>query len=64
MLTLAGDGSAGSSDGVGLSSKFSSPRGLSFDYNGNLLIADTGNNRTQNQYCFIATVLKKRLTWL
>ena len=49
MLTLAGDGTVGFGDGVGLSSKFSAPRGLACDISGNLLVVDTANQRTQNQ---------------
>ena len=48
VLTLAGDGIVGTDDGIGLSSRFSAPRGLSFDLSGNLIVVDTGNHRTQN----------------
>lgn len=37
-------GTSGSADGPALSARFSFPRGLAFDPNGNLFVADTGNH--------------------
>jgi sugar lactone lactonase YvrE len=45
VTTLAGvAGEAGSLDGYGTEALFSSPEGLALDSNGNLYVADTGNN--------------------
>jgi sugar lactone lactonase YvrE len=45
FTTIAGNpGLAGSSDGVGTNATFNSPQALAVDTNGNLFIADTGNN--------------------
>ena len=44
VTTLAGlAGSKGSSDGIGLSARFSSPTGIAVDSAGNIYVADTGN---------------------
>lgn len=44
VSTLAGSaGQKGSADGTGGAARFNSPRGLSFDGQGNLLVADTSN---------------------
>jgi len=44
VTTLAGlAGSKGSSDGIGLSARFSSPTGIAVDNAGNIYVADTGN---------------------
>lgn len=47
IRTVAGDGVAGfgGDGGSALSARLSTPSGLTFDAEGNLLIADTGNNR-------------------
>ena len=44
LTTFAG-GSEGFADGVGTAASFNSPSGLAIDSNGNLIVADTGNNR-------------------
>ncbi len=42
--TIAGDGNIGYTDGNGATAEFYSPRGLAFDSQGNLYVADYGNN--------------------
>ncbi len=44
ITTLAG-GSEGFADGAGAQASFNTPSGLAIDGNGNLYVADTGNNR-------------------
>ena len=44
VTTLAGSGAAGSTNGTGVSAKFSSPRGVAVDANGNVYVADASNN--------------------
>ena len=44
VTTLAG-GAEGYADGAGASASFSTPSGLAIDADGNLYVADTGNNR-------------------
>ncbi|MFT3868279.1 MAG: immunoglobulin domain-containing protein [Nibricoccus sp.] len=44
VTTLAGSGMIGSTDATGTAASFNSPRGLATDTNGNLYVADTGNN--------------------
>jgi len=43
VSTFAGNGSAGSADGVGNSASFNGPMGLAIDSGGNLYVADTQN---------------------
>lgn len=46
ITTVAGLGTSGSADGVtATQAQFNAPTGLALDKNGNLLIADSGNNR-------------------
>lgn len=45
VTTLAGNGSAGATDGTGAGASFNGPQGLAFDALGNLYVADSGNNR-------------------
>ena len=42
---FAGSGSAGYADGTGAAASFNVPRGIAFDAQGNLYVADSGNNR-------------------
>ena len=44
VTTLAGDGSAGSSNGFGTNAGFNYPLGVSVDTSGNIYVADTSNN--------------------
>ncbi len=44
VTTLAGDGTQGLMDAVGLKAKFFSPAGLTLDNSGNILVADYGNS--------------------
>lgn len=43
VTTVAGDGSAGSANGIGAAATFNYPIGLAFDSSGNLFITDFGN---------------------
>lgn len=45
VTILAGDGTAGSSNGTGSAARFNSPQGLAVDATGNIYVADRGNNR-------------------
>lgn len=44
VSTFAGSGQPGSSDGTGKTASFNSPFGIAIDANGNLYVADSGNN--------------------
>lgn len=44
VSTLAGNGAAGSQDGQGTSAEFNAPQGIAVDSQGNVYVADTGNN--------------------
>jgi streptogramin lyase len=44
VSTVAGNGSAGSTNGAGASASFNSPFGIAVDASGNIYVADAGNN--------------------
>ncbi|PWK79668.1 sugar lactone lactonase YvrE [Mucilaginibacter oryzae] len=44
VTTFAGSGKAGNADGSGNAASFSHPSGITIDANGNLYVADAGNN--------------------
>jgi sugar lactone lactonase YvrE len=43
LLLVAGTDGAAYADGTGATARFNNPQGIAFDGNGNLLVADTGN---------------------
>ncbi len=45
VSTLAGSGSAGSTDGTGAAASFNRPTGVAVDASGNVYVADTGNHK-------------------
>jgi sugar lactone lactonase YvrE len=45
LLPIAGSGVAGSIDGQSFNATFSNPRSVAVDINGDVLVADTGNNK-------------------
>jgi mucin-19 len=45
VTTLAGQATAGFSDATGTNALFNEPRGIAIDVNGNIYVADRGNNR-------------------
>jgi hypothetical protein len=45
VSTLAGQATAGSSDGTGASASFNAPFGVAVDFSGNVFVADQGGNR-------------------
>jgi len=47
VITLAGSGSAGLTDGAGAAAQFKNPRGAAVDDEGNIIIADRFNHRVR-----------------
>ena len=47
VAALAGSGTAGFAEGTGTAASFSAPRGVALDAQGNLCVADAGNNRVR-----------------
>jgi sugar lactone lactonase YvrE len=45
VSTIAGNGTAGFTDGIGTSAMFNNPTGLALDGKGNIFVADRGNHR-------------------
>ena len=45
VSTLAGSGNRGFEDGQGAQAHFNCPQGVAVDEEGNIIVADTGNNR-------------------
>ncbi len=45
VTTLAGTGETGYADGIGSDARFTYPEGVAVDMNGNVYVADSGNNR-------------------
>jgi sugar lactone lactonase YvrE len=45
VSVLAGSGTAGAEDGVGVETSFNSPRGIAVDANGNVFVADYSNHK-------------------
>ncbi len=45
VSTIAGNGTAGFADGMGMDAQFNGPRGLTLDLSGNILVADENNHR-------------------
>jgi len=47
VTTLAGNGTQGTADGIGMNARFNAPRGIAVDLSGNLHVADTGNSKVR-----------------
>ncbi len=47
VITFAGDGTEGDTDGDGETARFNKPRGLALDGDGNLLVCDYGNGKVK-----------------
>ena len=56
VTTVAGSGDRGFADGTVLQSRFDTPRGVSIDDAGNLLIADTGNDVIRKVGATVTTI--------
>lgn len=64
VSTIAGHGGSGVSDGMGVDSGFNGPHGLALDRDGNLYVADWGNNRVRRIDSFGGvTTLMSDGTW-
>src|ERR1700761_6263478 len=49
VITLAGDGSQGNADGIGVAASFNMPSGIGVDANGNVYIGDKGNKLVRKE---------------
>jgi serine/threonine protein kinase, bacterial len=57
VTTLAGNGSPGSTDGIGTVASFNTPGGVVVDTSGNVYVADTGNNKIRKITAQVGSVL-------
>ena len=55
VTTIAGNGAAGTTDGAAMSASFNEPAGVAIDAMGNILIADSSNNRIRRINTSVST---------